>query len=397
MPKFRYTAVDLNNQTVKGELDAADVNDLYTLLRAKSLTLTGSTILSDSYTPYIMKATEISEFSRQMAEMLSSGLTVIRALGILRERDTKPKVRIVYDQLYKYIYDGFTLSEALRRMNHTFPELFINMCESGESSGQLENTMRRMGIHYEKEHRLRKKVKSAMTYPMIILIITLVAVALLFIVILPMFLELFQDMDLPLPTRICMAISYAMTHYWYIFLIVLVGLPFLVRFLLRQPRIRLAWDRSKFSMPLIRKPLRIIYTARFARALNSLYSSGLPLIDSLTISSKLTGNKYLESLFPPIISDIRNGDSLSNAIRKIPQFDPKLATTIYIGEESGRLGPMLENTADSFDYEAEVATDSLVAKLEPVMIILMAVIVGMVMLSVFMPIFELYNNVEQLS
>ena len=397
MPKYRYIALDLQSKKVMGEQDAASVDDLYTLLRAKSLTLTDSMVVNEIKTIYKLKAIEVSDFARQMSEMLGSGLTIIKALDILRKRAVKQKLRAVYDQVYKYIYEGMTMSEALRRNNLAFPELFCNMCEAGEASGQLENTMRRMAVHYDKEYRLNKKVQGATTYPIILLFITLAAVVALFVFILPQFLELFQDLTLPLPTRIVMGISNAMTGYWYIFISVGVGVPLLWLWLLKKPQVRLAYDKFKFKIPIIHKMLRIIYTARFARSLNSLYSSGLPLIEALTIASRLTGNKYIESQFPPVISDVRNGGSLSDAIKRILEFDNKLATTIFIGEESGRLGPMLESTADSYDFEAETATENMVAVLQPVLIVGMALVIGLVMLSVFLPIFQLYNNVEALS
>jgi len=274
MPKYRYIALDLQSKKVMGEQDAASVDDLYTLLRAKSLTLTDSMVVNEIKTIYKLKAIEVSDFARQMSEMLGSGLTIIKALDILRKRAVKQKLRAVYDQVYKYIYEGMTMSEALRRNNLAFTELFCNMCEAGEASGQLENTMRRMAVHYDKEYRLNKKVQGATTYPIILLFITLAAVVALFVFILPQFLELFQDLTLPLPTRIVMGISNAMTGYWYIFISVGVGVPLLWLWLLKKPQVRLAYDKFKFKIPIIHKMLRIIYTARFARSLNSLYSSG---------------------------------------------------------------------------------------------------------------------------
>ena len=394
MPKFKYSAKDLKNLTVRGELEAADKSDLYTRLREQALVLVDASEVEQKTNYYRFKAREIADFSRQMAEMLASGLTVAHALNILRERDAKPKMRDIYDIVYKNILNGMPLSEAAGEMGNTFPTLFVNMCNAGEASGQLEKTMRKMSEHYEKEDRLNRKIKSAATYPIVLLTLTVGAMLLIFMVIMPMFFQIFEGMELPLLTRIVMGLSDFMLENWLTILLVAFAIPFLVRYLLSVPSIRVWFDKTKFKIPIIKGPLRIIYTARFARTLSSLYSSGLPLVNSLSISSALTGNKHLEVQFPDVIKSIRNGDSLSESISRIQEFDPKLATTINIGEETGRLVQMLESTADTYDYEADMATSRLVSLLEPIMIIVMAVLIGVVLISVMTPIFSLYGQIN---
>ncbi len=396
MPNYKYSAKDLNNKTRKGVIEAADPSKLYSLLREQSLTLMEYAEVEEKKAAFKFKATQISEFARQMGEMLGSGLTVAYAIETLKESEENPKIYIVYDTIYKSIFSGLTLSEALKECNGAFPGLFINMCTAGESSGQLEPIMRKMAEHYEKEARLNGKIKSAMSYPIILLSLLGVAMIAIFAFILPMFFELFEGMELPVITQIVMAISDFILGYWYILLAVAILVPFVIKALLAQPKFRLAFDKMKLSMPIIKKPLKIIYTARFARGLSSLYSSGLPLIECLGIASTLTNNKYIESLFPDVIRDIRNGESLSVSMKQIKEFDIKLIRTLHIGEESGRLVQMLESSANGYDFEADQATGKLVSMLEPMLIIIMALFIGVVLISVMLPIFSLYGNIQNM-
>ena len=336
---------------------------------------------------------ELSDFSRQVASMMASGITVIRAIKIMAERDIKPPLKKVYDTLYREIQRGNTLSFAMEATEGSFPELLINMYKAGEASGQMEGTARKMADHYEKEHKLNGKIKSAMTYPAILFVVTIMVVILIFTVILPQFFTLFKGIELPMITQIMINISTSLTNYWLFYIIGTLIMIVLMKFLLAVPSVKLGLDKFKLKIPQIGKLLKIIYTARFARTLSSLYSSGLAMINALNISGSIIGNTYLQSQFPDAIAQVRNGEPLSASIATIKGFDPKLVSTIYIGEESGNLDEMLETVADSFDYEAEMATTRMVTFIEPVMIIIMAVIVGGIMLSVMLPIMTLYQNI----
>lgn len=392
MPTYKYVAKNLENKTVTGQMEAPDTSALYAQLKAESLVLLDSKELEGAQVSYKMKMNEVSEFARQMADMVGSGITISRAIGILRDRDIKPKQREVLDQIYQNIQNGLTLSEALRLCKGTFPTFFMDMCVSGEASGQLEKTLKKMAEYYDKEYKLRAKVKSAMTYPIILAIMTVAVVMVLFTVLLPNFFKLFEGIELPAITQAMIAISNAVINYWYVIIIVVVGAIAIIQALMKKDSVRKHWDRWKLVNPMTGKNQKIIATARFARALSSLYSSGIPLVNCLTISSTLAGNKYIEFQFPQVIQRVRNGVSLSEAMKDVDGFDSKLAMTIYVGEESGRLVHMLESVADSFDFEAEMATERMVKIVEPVMIVIMAGIIGTVMLSVMLPIMSLYNN-----
>jgi len=393
MPVYKYSAKNLQSKVIRGTMEASDAEVVRRTLRQNNEFALKIQVVEENKKSYRLKPMELSDFSRQIASMMAAGITVIRAIKIMAERDIKPPLRKVYEILYQEIQRGNTLSFAMEATAGAFPELLVNMYKAGEASGQMEGTARKMADHYEKEHKLNGKIKGAMTYPAILFVVTIMVVILIFTVILPQFFTLFKGIKLPLITQIMINISGSLTNYWLFYIIGTLIFIVLMKFLLGVPSVKEGLDKFKLKIPKVGKLLKIIYTARFARTLSSLYSSGLAMINALNISGSIIGNKYLEGQFPNAIAQVRNGEPLSASIATIKGFDPKLVSTIYIGEESGNLDEMLETVADSFDYEAEMATTRMVTFIEPVMIIIMAVIVGGIMLSVMLPIMTLYQNI----
>jgi type IV pilus assembly protein PilC len=393
MPKYQFTAIDLDNRKLTASVDAKDDDDFRKIMRGKDLVPVKYKILDEHRNTYRLKSAEVSEFCRQLSSMLSSGITAVRAMEIIKERDYKNvKLKYVYEGVHRDIQQGITMSEAMQMQGVAFPNLLMNMFASGEASGQLVNVTEKMAMHYDKEHRLQGKVKSAMNYPMILLVVTLLVVIAIFTLILPTFFIALEGMELPLITRVMITISETMISKWYILLIIALSLTALVSYLLQVPGIRLKFDEMKLKMPILGPLMHIIYTARFARTLSSLYSSGVSMIRSLEISGTIIGNKFVENQFPDVVKDVRNGEALSASVRKVKGFDNKLPNTILIGEEAGRLETMLISTADGFDYEAEQATGRLVQLVEPIMLVLMAGVIGTVMIAVMMPLMQMYGD-----
>jgi len=383
----------LENKLIKSTIDGKDEADLTKRLRDAGLTLIRYSVVEEKTGGYRLKAGEVAEFSRQLASMLGSGITVARAMEIVKDRDFKPKVKEVYARLYKDVVSGLTLSEAMREQN-AFPELFINMIASGEASGQLENSAEKMAVQYDKEDRLNKKIKSATMYPKILIVVLVGAVLLLFTFILPQLFQMFEDVEqIPMITRVVMGMSEFLVQNWIWVIIGTLLIIVFLQFMLKVPGIRHGFDKFKMRMPVVGKLLKIIYTARFSRTLSSLYSSGLSMTGALDIASTILGNKYIEGQFPEVITNVRNGEPLSDSVAKVIGFDKKLTTSILIGEEAGRLDSMLVAVAESFDYEAEMATERLVQLIQPVLLVFMAVVIGGVMLSVMMPIMSMYNTI----
>ncbi|MCL2499924.1 MAG: type II secretion system F family protein [Defluviitaleaceae bacterium] len=392
MPKYNFTALDVNNKKVTGQVDARDEADLRRILLGRGVFPTRFKVLDEKRYSYRVKSNEVSDFCRQLSNMMASGITVVRAMEIVKERDNIPKLKAIFERMHKDIQKGMALSDAMREHGNAFPLLLVNMAASGETSGRLENVMSRMALHYEKEHKLEGKIKSAMRYPKILGFATVAVVLIVFLLVLPSFFDMLEDMDLPMITRVVIAFSNFLMNGWYLIVIVSLVSIVLVQYLLSIDSVRLAFDKSKLRMPVIGKLLRIIYTARFSRTLSSLYSSGVSMIKSLEITGTVVMNRYIELQFIDLVKDVRNGESLSASVRKIDGFDNKLANTIMIGEEAGRLDTMLVSTADSFEYEAEEATGALVALSEPVMLVVMGIVIMVVLLSVMMPMAGLYDT-----
>lgn len=393
MPTYKYSAKTLESKMVRGVMEANDVETVRRLLRQDQTFLLKIREVENVKKPYKLKAMELSDFSRQLASMLGSGIPVIRAMKILEERDVKPGLKKVYEVILREIQRGNTLSEAMELSGGSFPELMINIFRAGEASGQLENSARKMADHYEKEHKLKEKVRAAMTYPIILFGVTVVVVLLVFTLILPQFFELFDGIELPALTKFMLFLSNSLETYGLFYLIGLLLIVAIGAFVLSIPKVKLQTDKVKLKIPKIGHLLRIIYTARFARNLSSLYSSGLPMINALNIGGDTVGNTYIRDQFISVVEAVRNGQALSAAVEQVDGFDAKLVATIYIGEESGRLDEMLENVSDAYDYEAEMATARMVTYIEPIMIITMAFMVGSIILSVMMPIMTLYQNI----
>lgn len=397
MATYKYTARSLASKKVSGEMDVVDREELVRKLRQEHLYLVDcKEARKEDVGLYKMKLNELSSFSRDIGTMLSAGLSLINIFSIMIKRESKEKLKAIYNDIYIQLQRGETLSSAMEMQGKAFPSLMIQMYRSGETSGQMAQVAMTMAKQYEKDHRLNKKVQSAMIYPIILVIVTILILIIIFVGVLPKFFALFEGVDIPWITMIIMGMAKGFADNWLYLLIGFLILLILLGALLKVSSVRLWVDKKKLKIKKFGRLLSIIYTARFARTLCSLYSSGIGIVTALMITRTTVGNKYLESQFDQVIRNVRNGTSLSNSISEIDGFDPKLTSSIYVGEESGRLGEILTSLADDFDYEAEVASTQLVAIMEPLMIIVLAVIILIVVLAVILPIYSIYQNAGKL-
>lgn len=395
MPNFRYKAQDAEGGTVVGVLIANDEQDLHDRLKQKKLMLLDAKDLTKTANYKPLKAKALAEFARQIGTLMRSGIPLVRCLQMLSEDEAvTPYERKIYNDVTKEVMQGVPLSVAMESMRGVFPQLIINMFRASESSGGLDDTAMRIAAQYTKEDRLNSKVKSAMTYPKILTGLIVLVVAIIFGFVMPQFDSLFDSMPvLPLPTRIMLAISDFVVAYWYALLIGGVVVFLLSYFLKKIPAVCYMLDRMQIHLPKVGKLFKVIYTARFARTLSSLYSSGIPIISCLDIASKTIGNLYIEKQFKKVIADTTAGESLSSAIGKVDGFIKKLESSVRVGEEAGSLDTMLDSIADDMEFESERAIGQMVAYLEPVMIVVMAAIVGFIMISVIVPIYQSYQSI----
>ncbi len=396
MPEYQYTAQTSSGKRISGSMTANDEEALSEALKQQGNYLIKAKQTVSLHKSQKLNMLQISEFCRELGTLLSAGVSLVRALKIISQQETiKPVERKIYDELLSSIRQGDALSEAMNKQGAVFPQLLINMIKTGEAGGNLDKVTMNMATHYEKSYRLSKKVSGAMTYPAILLIMIIAVTIFIVAYIMPQFETIFSAMpELPGTTKFLLAMSNAIKNDWAIILIVIVLIVIGLIALLKVPAVRLFVDKMKVKYPYFGKLMKIIYSARFARTINSLYSAGLPLVSSLSIGVKTVGNKYVESQFNDLIISVRSGQPLSSAIRKVDGFVHKLADSIMVGEETGSIDTMLNATADSLEYDSDSAVSKMITFLEPALIILMAAVIGFIMISVMTPIYQYYQTMQ---
>ncbi len=402
MPLYEYKAVTSDGRHVEGVYEGKDKSEIISKIRSakqipiKIVEASQSTDIKDLKITNRVKIKDISIFCRQFYTMLNAGVTIVSCLDILRKQAERKKLRQVLDNIYEDVLTGSSFSYSVKKHEDVFPSLLVNMIEAGEASGNLDDIMNRMAIHYEKEYKMNNKVKGAMAYPVILAGLSTIVVIFLLTFIMPTFTGMFEDsgVSLPIPTRILLAISDILTGYWYGFVIVigLVIYGFIKYIKTAEGKMRI--DLIKLKIPIVKGTVTKIITSRFSRTLSTLMMSGVPLIQSLDIVSRVVGNKVVEQGILDAKEEVRKGTSLSVPLQRIDAFPLMLTQMVEIGEESGSLDDILEKTANFYDEEVEVSIQRLTTMLEPIMIVVMAVVIGFIVISMVLPMFDMMNTIE---
>lgn len=395
MGYYKYKAQDENGKKITGILPARDEMDLHEKLKADNKYLISSKKKNNAKNIKRIKTNALSEFARNISELIGSGVTLVKALRIISEDESiDSKDREIYAAVLKQVRAGISFSDALAEQGDAFPTLFINMIKSSESSGNLDNIAKQLEMHYDKEYKLNQKVKSSMTYPKILCVLIVVVVAVIMGFVIPQFNDLFAQMEqLPLATTVLLNLSDFVKTRWYVIIIAAVFLVMVMKVIMAIPSVRYFKDKMELRLPIIGRLRRIIYTARFARTLSSLYTAGISIMNCLQIAKTTIGNAYIESQFDQVIADVRAGNNLSQAIEKVDGFTKKLSSSIMVGEETGALDTMLISVANQMEFDSDMALNKLVSYLEPVMIVVMAVIVGFIIIAVIQPIYGSYQSI----
>ncbi len=401
MPVYKYKAVDKTGKNIKGEYSAKSLHDVQSMLRTKGYfptkievaTANKDISILDTFTFITLK--DIAVFCRQFYTMLNAGVTIIKCLDILRVQTEKRKLREILENVYEEVQKGLTFSESLRNYESVFPELLVNMVEAGEASGNLDIIMDRMATHYEKENRIRNKLRGAMVYPIILGIISVLVVVFLLTYVMPTFVGMFEGsgVELPLPTRILLAISTFITNYWYICLAIVFTAGYMMKKYAQSENGKLVIDNIKFKIPVIKGTTQKVVTSRFTRTLSTLLSSGIPLIQALDIVSRVVVNKVVQKGITTAKDDVKKGISLSEPIKRIGVFPPMVDSMISIGEESGSLDDILDKTANFYDEEVEVALQRMTTIIEPIMIVIMALVIGSIVIAMVLPMFDMFSTI----
>ncbi len=339
-----------------------------------------------------LKADELSEFCRQLGALTRAGIPVAKAVEILKTATENKRISKIYGELETMIRCGRSIADSMEAL-HVFPELTVSMFRAAEASGQLKKTANRLAEHYRKEYRLENQIKTATLYPKLLCIMMLGMIVFVFLGIIPMVEPLFAEMELPLETKILIKISSFLKESWYLAVPVAVFAVLLGKILKSNWRIRTVIDMVYLHLPVIGNYLRILYTERFARSQSGLYSSGVSIVDSLSIAAGTIGSHYLEAQFRRVVEDVKNGDPLSHAIEQVKGLDKKLSMIIRVGEETGELDAMLESIAEGYEHEAEMILSRVIRMMEPMLLIVIGLVIIEIFRGIMVPMWSMYEYI----
>jgi type IV pilus assembly protein PilC len=343
-----------------------------------------------------VKLKDLAIFSRQFATMINSGLSMLRALNILHEQTENPELARVIGEVRTDIETGGSLSSAMSKFPNVFPPLMMNMCRAGEVGGFLDSVMLQIAENFEADVKLRGKVKSAMTYPVVVFMIAIVAVVGMLLFIVPVFVKMFKDLGgkLPLPTQILVYLSAAMKFAAPIgaigFVVFMAVWP-KVKF---NPKVRNFLDPLKLKMPVFGTLVSKIALSRFTRNLGTMMKSGVPILQALEIVGATTGNVVLERAVADVRESVKNGESLSKPLEQHPVFPAMVVQMMAVGEDTGALDTMLHKISDFYDQEVEATTEALTSLIEPLMIAVLGGIIGAMIVALYMPIFGVFDLIK---
>lgn len=394
MQKYSYQALTPDGKTVRGTMIANNDEELKQLVQKAGNTCIKFTKMANtSGGGRALPIKNVGNFCSQLGAILKAGLPLASALDMLYGKMEKGAMKTSVGKVYEMVQKGNSLSDALAEQGKAYPPLMLNMVKAGEMSGDLDQTLNKLADHFEKEQKTKNTVKAALRYPKMLALITLAVLILMVAVVLPKMTSTMDPNNLPTLTKILLGLSDFIIDNW---IFIGVGVAFLViviPMIKNIDRVRYKIDKLKTTMPKVGKLMRMIYTARFARSLATLYDGGIQLIDAMQMCTAIVGNVYVSDKMEEAIYRVKKGESISKAMGSINVFDPMLTSMIFVGEESGVLGEVLLRVADYFDEESDNATKALTGLLEPIMLIVMAVIIVLIILAILLPMFSSYENI----
>lgn len=400
MAMFQYEAVTMKGKKVKGVQRSVSKFAAITDLQAKGFTIRSIQekkvgILDKEITfGRPVKLEHFVIFCRQFATLIRSGIQIDTAVRILEEQNLSKKLSEALMDIGDKIRNGSQLSKAMQDHPRIFPEMFINMVGSAEFSGTLDSVLDRMATHYEKELKTFQKVKSAMTYPIVVMSISILVVIFLMIKIIPTFTGMFQEQgaELPMITKLVMSVSGSMQHFWWLYLFIVIAAILVVRVLQANKQAKIFMDKYKFYFPIFGPLMKQATISRLIRTLAELMTSAVPLLQALQITEKVVGNSMFEAVLADARRQLEQGQTLSRAISDSGLFPPLVIHMLKVGEETGQVDGMLIKVADFIDNEVEQTVDRLKTTLEPLLMLFVSVIVGAIIAAIMAPMFKLYET-----
>lgn len=404
MPNYRYSGVNDKGKNVAGVIDADNEKGARAKLRRSGIFPTtmgeegkggGGFSLNANVDigKYFQRVTveDLALMTRQLGSLLQAGIPLVEALAALSDQTENPKLRSAVATIREKVTEGMKLSDAMKAYPKIFDTLYINMINAGEASGALELVLQRLGDFTESQARLTQRVKSAMTYPILMTVVggSLMVMLLTFVV--PKITKRLIGMgkDLPLPTKLLMGVSDTLIGYWYIFVILGVAIFFFTRRFLRSPKGKEFFDRNILKAPIIGKLTRLVAISRFSRTLGTLLASGVPMLNAMDIVRNIITNTVMRQAIETTRDAVKEGASISETLKRTGEFPPLVIHMLSVGEKTGELEKMLDRVADNYDKQIDNTIGALTSLLEPLMIVVMAAMVAFIVLSVMLPMLQL--------
>lgn len=404
MPGFSYVAVDKRGKEKRGSLEAETRERALEQLKAEGLipvSVREQGALNKEIDFSIgkkVKPRDLSVFCRQFVSITQAGVPMKEALQMLSEQTENKWLKRAISEVLLNVEKGNTLADSMRSQSDIFPPMLVNMVEAGEQSGSLEMAFSRMAVHFEKEAKLKATIKKATIYPIILVIAAIGVIAVMLLFVIPIFIDMFADLDIEMPalTMFVMNSSKWMTSHWYVVLAIIVGVVAAYKLIYRTTQGRLTIDRIKMKMPLFGKLTVKTACSQFARTMSTLLMSGISTIDALETTSKIVNNIHYTNAMLKAREEVMKGIPLSEPLEASGIFPPMVYHMTGIGEETGNVEEMLEKMADYYDEEVEMTTQSVLAAMEPIIILFMALIIGTLVIAVISPIASMYNGLDNL-
>jgi type IV pilus assembly protein PilC len=395
MPVFEYTARTATGDETTGTMDAASREEVVQQLRKNRMMVVRVREQRKRRRGGHIPTRDIVVFTRQFATMVNSGLPLVQALDILASQTENKTLSEVTKQVVYDVESGNTLADALEKHRNAFSALYVNMVAAGEAGGILDTIMLRLATFLEKNDAIIRKVKGAMVYPAVIFSVAIIAILVLLIFVIPTFQQMFAsvNLELPLPTRLVIAMSDFLQGFWWAMIGGAVILAFAINRYYQTDGGRLVIDRTLLQMPVLGDLLRKSSISRFTRTLGTLLASGVSILDGLEITARTAGNRVIHDAVMESRGSIAGGDTIAGPLEKSKVFPPMVTSMIAVGEATGGLDEMLSKIADFYDDEVDAAVSTLLSLMEPIMIVFLGVIVGGMIVAMYLPIFDMINAV----
>lgn len=406
MTKFSYVATDSHNNIVNGSVDMADRAAVIGALRKQGLRplsvrdgIKKSVLSTSLFGAGKVKSDALVMFTRQLSAMVGAGVPLLRALGSLEAHSESPALKRILGVIIKDVEGGAPLADALSKHKETFSDVYVNMVRAGEAAGILDDILKRLAMQQEKSASMRKKIKSAMTYPMVLMFITVGAFFGLMIFVIPQIGSIIKDMggedaELPLLTTIMLEISSAIINYWFIVFPIIGALIYALLRYIKTPKGKRLFHQFVLKFPGVGGIVRKVAIARFTRTFSALMGAGVAVLEALAVTSRAVGNTVFEEAIMQASEEVKNGKPLSEVIEENPLFPAIVAQMLSVGEETGQTDTVLVKVADFYEEEVDVAIDGISSIIEPVMIVFMGSMVGVIAASVMMPIAGLSQSIK---